>query len=93
MAQARVVVLNEARKGMAGEWNRCCRDCRDEYGGGNEQNGYRFIWRRPNGNLQAARGQARIPSLADIQILTSIALSEGWGHHNCDTIGFEDGEE
>ena len=93
MAQARVVVLNEARKGMSGEWNLCFQYCRYEYGDGNEQNGYRFIWRRPNGNLQAARGQARIPSLADIQILTSIALYEGWGHHNCDTIGFEDGEE
>ena len=43
MAQARVVVLNEARKGMAGEWNLCFQYCRYEYGDGNEQDGSRFI--------------------------------------------------
>jgi hypothetical protein len=55
--------------------------------GSGEQLGYRFIWRRPNGDLQGARGQARIPSLADIQELTAIALREGWGHHLSDAIG------
>ena len=25
------------------------------------EKGFRLIWRRPNGHLQAARGQARIP--------------------------------
>lgn len=82
MAQGRVVILNEASKGAKGAWNLCFQYCRYEYGDGTkEENGYRFIWRRPNGNLQGARGQARIPSLADIHELMAEALREGWGHH------------
>lgn len=42
-----------------------------------EQRGYRFIWRRPNGHLQGARGQARLePHL--ITILLGKAAEEGW---------------
>lgn len=89
MAQAKVVVLNEAKKGVEGDWILCFQYCRYEYGDGEVENGYRFIWRRPNGNLQAARGQARIPSISDILELTSIAIKEGWGHHNCKTDGYE----
>lgn len=89
MAQAKVVVLNEAKKGVEGDWILCFQYCRYEYGDGEVENGYRFIWRRPNGNLQAARGQARIPSISDILELTSIAIKEGWGHHNCKTGGYE----
>lgn len=44
-----------------------------------EELGYRFIWRRPNGSLQAARGQARIGSLADVELLMRMARDEGWG--------------
>lgn len=89
MAQAKVVVLNEAKKGVEGDWILCFQYCRYEYGDGVEENGYRFIWRRPNGNLQAARGQARIPSISDILELTSVAIKEGWGHYNCNTGGYE----
>ena len=93
MAQGRVVVLNETKLGNPGEWTLCFQYCRYEYGDGNEENGYRFIWRRPNGNLQGARGQARIPSLSNMMILTSRALAEGWGHHNCDSSGYDYDEE
>ena len=93
MAQGRVIVLNETKKGKPGEWNVCFQYCRYEYGDGNEENGYRFIWRRPNGNLQGARGQARIPSISDMMILTSQALAEGWGHHNCNYSGYDYDEE
>lgn len=89
MAQARVVVLNEVKKGNEGDWILCFQYCRYEYGNNVEENGYRFIWRRPNGNLQAARGQARIPSIADILELTGMAIRAGWGHHNCNDIGYE----
>lgn len=92
MAQARVVVLNEATIGTPEDWMLCFQYCRYEYGDGNEENGYRFIWRRPNGNLQGARGQARIPSISDINLLTSKALAEGWGHHNCGNKGFDSEE-
>lgn len=46
------------------------------------QEGYRFIWRRPDVSLQAARGQARIPSLNDARDLMEKAASAGWGDHN-----------
>ena len=81
MAQSRVVVLKEVMKGAPGDWRLCFQYCRYEYGDGSEEAGYRFIWRRPNGNLQGARGQARIPSLADIQELTAAAIRGGWGHY------------
>ena len=90
MAQARVVILNEAKKGSPGEWTLCFQWCRYEYGDGTEDMGYRFIWRRPDsGNLQGARGQARIPSIADIMELTAIAIRGGWGHHVVSGTGRE----
>lgn len=83
MAQGRVVVLNEVRNDNVnpGEWCLCFQYCRYEYGDGTEENGYRFIWRRPDGTLQGARGQARIPSIANILELTAKALKAGWGQH------------
>lgn len=92
MAQARVVVLHEAKQGKEGDWVLCFQYCRYEYGDGSEENGYRFIWRRPNGNLQGARGQARIPSIADVQELTATALREGWGHFQANSAGQPDDE-
>lgn len=41
----------------------------------------RFIWLRPDGNLQAARGQARIPSLSVARELMKAAEQAGWGNH------------
>lgn len=84
MAQARVVVLNEAKIENENGAQLCFQYCRYEYGDENhsEENGYRFIWRRSDGSMQAARGQARIPSIADIQYLTGKAIAEGWGHHD-----------
>lgn len=81
MAQGRVVVLNEVRRFPEGQWQLCFQRCRYEYGDGDEEEGYRFIWRRPNGNLQGARGQARIPSMADIMELLAAAVRAGWAHH------------
>ena len=43
------------------------------------EDGYRFIWRRPDGSLLPARGQARIPSIAKARKLMDKALAEGWG--------------
>jgi len=39
--------------------------------------GYRFIWRKPDGTLQAARGQARIPSAAEMFQLIQMATEAG----------------
>ena len=80
MNQTRVVVLNEVKKGESGGWNLCFQWCRYEFEDGIEEMGYRFIWRRPDGSLQAARGQACIPSTADILELVSKAIRGGWGN-------------
>ncbi|MBQ1209838.1 MAG: hypothetical protein IIX64_05160 [Bacteroidales bacterium] len=45
---------------------------------GDVHKGFRFIWRRPNGTLQAARGQARIPSLQELESLVAQAKSAGF---------------
>lgn len=37
-----------------------------------------IIWRQPDGTLQAARGQARIPDAAALQRLISAAHTAGW---------------
>ena len=42
------------------------------------------IWRRPDGSLQPARGQARIPSLADAELLIRLARELGWGDRHAD---------
>ena len=43
------------------------------------EHGYRFMWRYPWGDLQPARGQARLPSLARIQWFLDEARRQGWG--------------
>lgn len=91
MAQARVKVFNSAEKQMESGWTLCFQYCRYEYADPDEteQLGYRFIWKKPNGNLQGARGQARIPSISDILELISISMREGWGNNNGEQFGFE----
>ncbi len=46
--------------------------------------GFRFIWRRPDGSLQGARGQARIPSLKHARLLMAEAEKKGWGNYQLD---------
>src|SRR5210317_1174534 len=89
-SQARVIVLSGTEKGLEGGWRLCFQLCRYEYNDefGTEENGYRFIWKRPNGNLQGARGQARIPSIADAMELMSVAMREGWGNYVGSDVGY-----
>ena len=65
-------------------WFQWC--CFNHYDEGWTQYGYRFIWRRPNGHLQPARGQARIPSMAEIEGLIANARAEGWGDLDADAV-------
>ena len=44
----------------SGEWTLYFQKVTYHYDDGSTQDGFRFIWRRPDGSLQAARGQARI---------------------------------
>ncbi len=39
--------------------------------------GFRFIWRRPNGNLQPARGQARLTKVLIFDLMSK-ASAAGW---------------
>ena len=62
-------------------WNLCFQYCTYNYDEGGTENGYRFIWKRPDGSKQAARGQARIPSLKIMEALMAAAKANGWGDH------------
>jgi hypothetical protein len=81
----RVAVLNEAILGREDDWRLCFQRCRYMFNDGSVQDGFRFIWRRPDGSLQAARGQARIPSLQDARSLMDKAEKAGWGHYEVDS--------
>jgi len=75
---ANVKILNEVSNGYAGDWRLCFQWCEYRYENGTSENGYKFIWRKPDDSLQAARGQARIPSLSDRCELMSLAAKDGW---------------
>ncbi|CEK33592.1 hypothetical protein UMC2_08421 [[Clostridium] sordellii] len=87
MANTNVEIINEVTNGRKGEWSLYFQYCKYNYADGKTQKGYRFIWRTPEGKLQAARGQARIPSVAEILNLTSQAMEAGWGNHRDETCG------
>lgn len=75
--QTRVQVLDEVSE--PGPWSLCFQWCRYLYGEGGMEYGYRFIWRKPDGRLQPARGQARIPSVEVLYRLVDAARAAGWG--------------
>jgi hypothetical protein len=83
MAKAKVKWTRdkEARVKLGGGWTLCLQWVKYVYEDERpSQEGYRFIWRKPGGQkLQAARGQARIPSLAIARRLMAKAEKEGWG--------------
>ncbi len=84
---ARVQVINETTidDPDSTDWTLWFQWCRYLYDDGEIDHGYRFIWRRPQsegGGLQAARGQARIPSIAVLEQLVAKAKKEGWGENN-----------
>ena len=79
MKRASVERLHEVINGDPGQWNLCFQWVRYHYTDDSpSQMGYRFIWRRPNGSLQAAMGQARIPSAAEMFTLIQKATKAGW---------------
>ena len=85
---ATVKILHEVSESFSNnEWKLCFQYCEYQYSNDVKEFGYRFIWRRPDGTLQAARGQAMIPSLACAMRLMAQALTEGWGNHDCVNVG------
>lgn len=86
-AVARVDVLREVRSNNAGEWQICLQWGRYRYDEGHSEYGYRFVYRRPeDGSIQAARGQARIPSFGQAQELMAKASEAGWGDRDAEKI-------
>lgn len=75
---ANVSVLREVPDYRIDDWQLCFQFCRWHYDDGTTEEGYRFIWRRPDGSLQPARGQARIPSKADVDKLLNMAQAADW---------------
>jgi hypothetical protein len=79
---AHFICLNEVRTPGEDGWELCFQYGvyvydPDATGKEPKEIGYRFIWRRPNGQLQGARGQARLePEL--ITILLGKAAGEEW---------------
>jgi hypothetical protein len=74
-----VQIHHEVMLGHPGQWRLCFQWVRYRYEDGSpSQDGYRFIWRRPDDSLQPARGQARIPSAAELLELLSLASRAGW---------------
>ena len=61
-----------------GEWTLYFQKVTYHYDDGSAQDGFRFIWRRPDGSLQAARGQARIESYEQMMALINQAKKEGF---------------
>lgn len=85
MANSRVQVIREVTQMPANDWRLCYQRVRYVFDdGGRIQNGYRFIWRRDDGSLQAARGQARIPSAKVARALMDEADKQGWGGYDAD---------
>ena len=61
-----------------GKWTLCFQKVTYHYDDGSTQDGFRFIWRRPDGSLQAARGQARIETYEHMMALINQAKEEGF---------------
>ena len=75
---AHVMIHHEVSVGRTGKWKLCFQYCTYMYGSGASQRGYRFMYRKPNGHLQGARGQARIPDTGVMLRLMSKAAAAGW---------------
>lgn len=76
-----VNVIHEVKRcEVENEWVLCFQYCEYFYDDNTSETGYRFIWRKPNGALQPARGQARIPKMSDLLYLVSKAMKQGWGN-------------
>ncbi len=66
------------------DWDLCLHEGIYKYDNQTSEYGFRFIYRRPGGNIQAARGGARIPSLEVADQLIAEARRRGWGNADYD---------
>jgi hypothetical protein len=72
-------IVHEVRhpKHPAGDWQLVFQYGAYVHEDDRRDSGYRFIWRRPNGDLVAR--PARIETMADLKLLIDIATQQGWG--------------
>lgn len=76
---AYVKIHKEVPQGeYVGTWTLCFQKVTYHYDDGSTQDGFRFIWWRPDGSLQAARGQARIESYEQMMDLIDMAKKDGF---------------
>ena len=75
-----VQVHQSVEVGKPGSWQLCYQLVTYHYETGQDspEHGYRYIWRRPDGRLQGARGQARLPDGATQLRLQAKAAIAGW---------------
>jgi len=73
-----IKVLESVEIGKENEWRLCFQKVIYNYSRTENEDGYRFIWKTPEGKLQPARGQARIPDSKWIFNLLKKAHAEGW---------------
>ena len=79
MAKARVEILKEVQhKAEDSEWVLCFQKCVYHYDNGRADDGFRFIWRKEDGKLQPARGQARIEDAQVMYYLIDEAVKAEW---------------
>lgn len=94
MSNANVDINKEVKAKSQIGWVLSFQYCTYNYDDGSTQDGYRFIWYRPDGTLQAARGQARIPSMRSALMLIGEAVRKGWAFENIEndtlTLLFKD---
>tara|TARA_R110001606_G_scaffold146950_1_gene286890 strand:+ start:112 stop:360 length:249 start_codon:yes stop_codon:yes gene_type:complete len=74
----RFEIKHEVSNGKKNEWRLCFHYGTYHYENGESENGYRFIWRKPDNKLQPARGQARIPNAKELFKLITLASQEEW---------------
>ena len=74
-----VKVIKEVPKNIkCPGWKLCFQWCEYRNDDGSSELGYRFIWRDDKNHLRPQRGQARIPSLREMQDLLAEAKTDGW---------------
>ena len=74
----KVKIHAEVQEVQPSGWSICFQQCTYNHDDRSPEQGFRFIWRRPDGSLQAARGQARIPNAVTLRLLTQAATRAGW---------------
>jgi len=80
----RVHVIHEVHEdAKLDQWQLCFQWCQYfDFDSGDTYKGFRLIWRRPpDRGLQAARGRARLLSIAQGKRLMEQAEADGWGQN------------